>query len=242
MQITPLLFEVHPSSGVPIYRQIMDQVRAQIAGGKLATGDVLPSVRQMAAELGINMMTVSKAYSKLEADGILSRSRGQGMVVDEQNCVGSVSDRRKELQPFAEQLVVRGIQLDLTIVQLVAGRLDGGRFPFNFRGNGADLLEDLPHFLGRQFFFVFLVKLGLSGIGIEFLDLLVDQRDRVLEPRQIRFDFLHLAEGFFSLNPVFRYTRRLFEHRTSFLRLRTKDKIHAALVDDGIAVAADAGV
>src|SRR3984885_11782051 len=119
MQITPLLFEVHPSSGVPIYRQIMDQVRAQIAGGKLATGDVLPSVRQMAAELGINMMTVSKAYSKLEADGILSRSRGQGMVVDEQNCVGSVSDRRKELQPFAEQLVVRGIQLDLTDEQVI---------------------------------------------------------------------------------------------------------------------------
>ena len=82
MHVTPLQFEVHPSSGVPIYRQIMDQVRALIAGKKLASGDVLPSVRQMAAELGINMMTVSKAYSKLESDGIVSRSRGQGMVVD----------------------------------------------------------------------------------------------------------------------------------------------------------------
>jgi len=119
MQVTPLQFEVHPSSGVPIYRQIMDQVRALIAGGKLATGDVLPSVRQMAAELGINMMTVSKAYSKLEADGVVSRSRGQGMVVDQANCVGSVSDRRRELQPFAEQLVVRGIQLDLTDEQVL---------------------------------------------------------------------------------------------------------------------------
>jgi GntR family transcriptional regulator len=97
----------------------MDQVRALIAGGKLATGDVLPSVRQMAAELGINMMTVSKAYSKLEADGVVSRSRGQGMVVDQPDCIGSVSDRRRELQPFAEQLVVRGIQLSLSDEQVL---------------------------------------------------------------------------------------------------------------------------
>jgi DNA-binding transcriptional regulator YhcF (GntR family) len=62
---------------------------------------------------------VSKAYSKLEADGVVSRSRGQGMVVDEPNCVGSVSDRRRELQPFAEQLVVRGIQLALTDDQML---------------------------------------------------------------------------------------------------------------------------
>jgi GntR family transcriptional regulator len=120
MQITPLLFEVHPSSGVPIYRQIMDQVRALIAGGKLATGDVLPSVRQMAAELGINMMTVSKAYSKLEAEGVVSRSRGQGMVVDRVDVGGTVADRRKELQPFAEQLVVRGIQLSLSDEQMLS--------------------------------------------------------------------------------------------------------------------------
>ena len=119
MQITPLQFEVHPSSGVPIYRQIMDQVRALIAGKKLASGDVLPSVRQMAAELGINMMTVSKAYSKLEADGIVTRSRGQGMVVDEPDFVGSAAERRRELEPFAEQLVVRGIQLSLSDEQML---------------------------------------------------------------------------------------------------------------------------
>jgi GntR family transcriptional regulator len=120
MQLTPLQFEVHPSSGVPIYRQIMDQVRALIAGGKLASGDTLPSVRQMAAELGINMMTVSKAYSKLEAEGVVSRSRGQGMVVDQTDVSGTVSDRRRDLQPFAEQLVVRGIQLALSDDQILS--------------------------------------------------------------------------------------------------------------------------
>jgi GntR family transcriptional regulator len=65
------------------------------------------------------MMTVSKAYSKLEADGVVSRSRGQGMVVDQADVVGTVSDRRRELQPFAEQLVVRGIQLSLTDEQVL---------------------------------------------------------------------------------------------------------------------------
>jgi GntR family transcriptional regulator len=120
MQVTPLQFEVHPSSGVPIYRQIMDQVRALVAGGKLAPGDTLPSVRQMGAELGINMMTVSKAYSKLEAEGVVSRSRGQGMVVDRVDVGGTVADRRKELQPFAEQLVVRGIQLSLSDEQMLS--------------------------------------------------------------------------------------------------------------------------
>ncbi len=60
MQRPSVTFSVHPSSGVPIYRQLMDQVQALVAGGKLVVGDTIPSVRQMAADLGVNMMTVSK--------------------------------------------------------------------------------------------------------------------------------------------------------------------------------------
>jgi GntR family transcriptional regulator len=74
-------FHVAPSSGVPIYRQLLDQVRAQIATGRLAPGDFLPSVRQVAGELTVNPMTVSKAYSLLERDGIVELVRGQGMRV-----------------------------------------------------------------------------------------------------------------------------------------------------------------
>ena len=69
------IFVVHPSSGVPIYRQLIDQVEALVAGGQLQPGDTVPSVRQVAAALGINMMTVSKAWSRLEADGLLQRDR-----------------------------------------------------------------------------------------------------------------------------------------------------------------------
>ena len=58
-----LLFQINPSSGVPIYRQLMDQVRTLIGAGRLAEGAMVPSVRQIAEGLQINPMTVSKAWS-----------------------------------------------------------------------------------------------------------------------------------------------------------------------------------
>ncbi|MDA0831900.1 MAG: GntR family transcriptional regulator [Planctomycetota bacterium] len=114
MQHEPFEFSIHPSSGVPIYRQLMDQVRAFVAGGRLKPGDMLPSVRQMAAELEINMMTVSKAYAKLQAEGLIERERGQGMRISEQTDSGTLTQRREQLQPFIDQLVARGLQLGLT--------------------------------------------------------------------------------------------------------------------------------
>jgi len=120
MHTNPLQFEIRPSSGVAIYRQIMDQVRAMVAGGTLKSGDLLPSVRQMAADLEINMMTVSKAYAKLEAESIVERVRGRGMRVTEQETNGSVKDRQAELTALAESLVTRGQQLKLTDAQILA--------------------------------------------------------------------------------------------------------------------------
>jgi len=119
MQKPSLTFSVHPSSGVPIYRQLMDQVQALVAGGKLVAGDTLPSVRQMAADLGVNMMTVSKAYAKLEAVGVLERSRGKGMVVATLRTEGSVAQRQEQMRPLADQAVVRGLQLGLKPAQIM---------------------------------------------------------------------------------------------------------------------------
>ncbi|MEI8017040.1 MAG: GntR family transcriptional regulator [Schlesneria sp.] len=118
---------MQPTSGVPIYRQLMDQIRALVASGRLKPGDRLPSVRQMAAELQVNMMTVSKAYAKLESDGVLERERGLGMRVP----VGAsreggdatmvpVAERQQELRPFAEELATRAWQLKLTDDQALA--------------------------------------------------------------------------------------------------------------------------
>ncbi len=109
---------VQPSSGVPIYRQLIDQIRAMVAGGKLAAGSSLPSVRALAQELDINMMTVSKAYSRLEAEGYLVRDRGVGMRVAGE-AAGSAAARLEELAPLSHELVARGRQLSLTDQQIL---------------------------------------------------------------------------------------------------------------------------
>ena len=118
--MTSLQFEIRPSSGVPIYRQIMDQVRALAASERLKPGELLPSVRQLAAELEINMMTVSKAYARLEAEGLVERIRGRGMRIVGQKTAGRVADRQAELADLADALVTRGQQLGLTEAQILA--------------------------------------------------------------------------------------------------------------------------
>ncbi|RLE32120.1 MAG: GntR family transcriptional regulator [Acidobacteria bacterium] len=76
-----MVIDINPSSGVPVFRQIMDQVHLLIAGGLLKAGDPLPPTRSLATELGINPMTVSKAYGLLERDGILIRRPGKPSIV-----------------------------------------------------------------------------------------------------------------------------------------------------------------
>jgi GntR family transcriptional regulator len=120
MQNLATLFRITPSSGVPIYRQIIDQVLSLIASGHWPEGTMLPSVRQMAVELEINMMTVSKAYARLEVEGAVERVRGTGMRVKAPTVVGTLANRKAELKTFAEALVTRGRQLGLTPDQIQA--------------------------------------------------------------------------------------------------------------------------
>ncbi|WP_417387098.1 GntR family transcriptional regulator [Gimesia sp.] len=120
MAIKATQFEVHPSAGVPIYLQIIGQINAMIAGGHLNAGDMLPSVRQMATELGVNAMTISKAYSKLEGDEVVERVRGKGMMVRKSVPAGSSRERMQELKPLMEQAIVHGRQLGLNNEQILA--------------------------------------------------------------------------------------------------------------------------
>jgi len=106
-------FGVHPSSGVPVYRQIMDAVRAEIASGHRPVGSFLPSVREVAKELEINPMTVSKAYSLLESEGVVERLPGQGMRVLAPVARGSRAQRREELRVELAQLLTRAYALGL---------------------------------------------------------------------------------------------------------------------------------
>jgi GntR family transcriptional regulator len=113
-------FHVAPSSGVPIYRQLLDQARAQIATGRLAPGAFLPSVRQVASELTVNPMTVSKAYSLLERDGIVELVRGQGMRVIGRAVRPRQTVGRGEVIRMVRRLVKRGRATGLSPEEICA--------------------------------------------------------------------------------------------------------------------------
>jgi GntR family transcriptional regulator len=109
-----LPFQIKPGSGVPIYRQLMEQVVRLVSSGALKAGDELPSVRQLAGHYEINPMTVSKAYSLLEATGVLERVRGRGMVVaSDQSGTRSLKKRMELLEPVLREAAAQAAQLDL---------------------------------------------------------------------------------------------------------------------------------
>ena len=118
MSVPPQLFELHPSSGVPIYRQLVEQVRAMVAGGRLLPGDLLPSVRQVAQAAEINPMTVSKAYSRLEVEGLVERVRGQGMRVRPPTTTGRLAERKDQFAELVAPALHRARQLGLTTEQI----------------------------------------------------------------------------------------------------------------------------
>ena len=74
-----MLLEIDHHSGVPIYRQVIEQIRQQIMAGQLSEGEQLMSVRELAAQLRVNPMTISKAYALLEVEGLVERRRGVGL-------------------------------------------------------------------------------------------------------------------------------------------------------------------
>src|SRR5438067_8424276 len=111
---------VAPTSGVPIYRQLVDQVRAQVAGGHLAAGQFLPSVRQVAEHLQVNPMTVSKAYSLLERDGVVEFVRGQGMRIKPPGAAANGKARRQAIQALLRQVADAARNLSLTPEQVIA--------------------------------------------------------------------------------------------------------------------------
>jgi GntR family transcriptional regulator len=112
--LTPQLLSITPGSLDPIYRQLIEQVRRLVAGGQMAPGDELPSVREVAQALAVNPMTVSKAYGLLEAEGLLARRRGLGMVVAERPRASQGPDERAALlRPLLERAAREARELEL---------------------------------------------------------------------------------------------------------------------------------
>ncbi len=108
------MFILNPQSGIPIYRQLAEQIRRMIAGGQLQAGTELPSVRELALEHAVNPMTISKAYSLLEVEGVLVRQRGKPMQVAAQNkSANNEQQRLAHLRPQVEQLIFAARQLEI---------------------------------------------------------------------------------------------------------------------------------
>lgn len=120
MSVEPEHFRVTPTSGVPLFRQIIDQVNAMVASGTLKTGDMLPSTRELARVLEVNMMTVSKAYSRLEAEGLVERVRGTGMRIAARPVNHSLPERQREFQEQVAPALHRARQLGLTDEQVLS--------------------------------------------------------------------------------------------------------------------------
>ncbi|TAM63352.1 MAG: GntR family transcriptional regulator [Rhodanobacter sp.] len=108
------LLTVQPAAPEPIYRQIVEQLRRLIAGGQLGAGDALPSVREVAGFHAINPMTVSRAYNLAEAEGLLERLRGKGMVVASTSRSSQSETRRLALlEPQLHALARQTHELEL---------------------------------------------------------------------------------------------------------------------------------
>lgn len=121
------MFVLNPHAGEPIYRQLMTQIRRMIAGGQLCAGTEMPSVRELASQNAINPMTISKAYSLLEAEGLLEHQRGKPMTVARQVLPEeSEQHRLARLQPLLQELVQAARQLQLPdhqVLQALAAEL-----------------------------------------------------------------------------------------------------------------------
>lgn len=89
---------IRNSSMVPIYEQVVNQIKAQIISGELKDGDVLPSVRSMAAELRISSLTVKKAYDYLEEEGLVTTVHGKGTFVNAADSQLAAEARRKTIE------------------------------------------------------------------------------------------------------------------------------------------------
>ena len=111
------LLDMH--SGMPVYRQIMDQVRGAIASGALNAGDQLPTVRQLAVDLTINPNTVVRAYRELELGGLLETHQGTGTFISSQKMKRADAEREKQLAQIVGDCVSRAGAAGFTVDELI---------------------------------------------------------------------------------------------------------------------------
>ncbi|MCH5268241.1 MAG: GntR family transcriptional regulator [Lachnospiraceae bacterium] len=109
---------VNTSSMVPIYEQIVDQIKTAIIAGELKEGENLPSVRGLSKELKISALTVKKAYDNLEQEGFTVTIHGKGTFVAEINPELRQEEHRKAVEEDLEQAILKGVQCGLSMEEI----------------------------------------------------------------------------------------------------------------------------
>jgi GntR family transcriptional regulator len=113
------LFRLDSSSGVPFYRQIIDQVLLAVADGRLKAGSQLPTVRQLAVDLSVNLNTVAKAYREMEIRGIVQTQQGTGTFIAARTGEAKVREKRKALQSLLDRSIANAEALGIPIEDLL---------------------------------------------------------------------------------------------------------------------------
>ncbi len=111
MKIFALHIQIDPHSGLPIYRQIMDQIKYYQASGALQAGHQLPSIRELSKLLAVNPATISKAYNELKHEKVIEIRKGKGAFLLEPETVISEAMQRDALKRIARQFIVEAKQM-----------------------------------------------------------------------------------------------------------------------------------
>jgi GntR family transcriptional regulator len=117
-------FRLDAHSGVPVYRQLIDQVQAAVASGVLGAGDQLPTVRQVAVDLAINPNTVLRSYREMEIRGLLDTQQGTGTFVADRKVEYSRDERDRQLGQLVGEFVSRAGAAGFTLKQLMKALRD----------------------------------------------------------------------------------------------------------------------
>lgn len=111
-------FQLDARSGVPFYRQIIDQILGGIATGALGVGTRLPTVRALAVELAVNFNTVARAYKELEIRGILNTQQGTGTFIGEHSVAVDDVERRRLVNQLLDEFLARAAQQGLSLTEI----------------------------------------------------------------------------------------------------------------------------
>jgi GntR family transcriptional regulator len=112
-------FALDLHTGVPVYRQLIDQVRTGIASGSLGAGDQLPTVRQLAVDLSINPNTVMRAYRELELGGLLETHQGTGTFISDKKVEKKTAERERQLGQMVNEFASRAGASGFTVEEII---------------------------------------------------------------------------------------------------------------------------